>query len=419
MAAKRFYHELEHDLARLADENRRRAVRPVPRSARAVELDGQTLINLAGNDYLGLSAHPRVKAAARAAIDADGTGAGASKLIVGHLDAHERLERRFAAFKHAEAAALLPTGYMANLAAITALAGPGDQICLDKLNHASLIDAGRLSGAELRTFPHHGYDKLERLLERGPRDSGAQPSPTRPPRQLIVTDSVFSMDGDVADLPRLCEIAERFEAVLIVDEAHATGLLGETGAGLCQRQGVSDRVDVVISTASKGLGGLGGIVTAAEPVIETLHNRARSMIYTTGAPPAQAAQIEAALDVVRDEPWRRERVADLSRRLRAALSEQGWRLAGGEAPDDAHGGQACEVGEAHGAIATPIVPLVVGSNERALSLASHLRARGILAAPIRYPTVPPGAARVRLSLRADLTDEDMDELFRGLLNWSG
>lgn len=352
---------------------------------------GRELLNLAGNDYLGLAEHPHLKETAIRAIEQHGVGATASRLVAGHLDLHAQIESRFAAFKHAEAGLLLPTGYAANLAVLTALAGPGDLICQDKLNHASLLDAAQASGARVRTFPHRDYAKLERLLkkhaDRGVSTSGGGPLGQR----FIVTDAVFSMDGNVADLPALCALAERHDAVLVVDEAHGTGVLGGDGAGLASAQGVADRVPITVSTASKALGGLGGLVTGPRVVIDTLINRARPLIYSTAVPPAQAATIGAALDVIRDEPERRLWLAELSKRLRTQLAAAGWAgLCGG---DDLY--------------PTPIVPLIVGSSEAAVALQKQLEHHHILAVAIRPPTVAPRSARVRLSLRADMTDADL------------
>lgn len=376
---------LERELAELDGRSLRRSLRVLPSVGKYVEVDGRKLLNLAGNDYLALADHPRLKAAAIGAIEKYGVGSGASRLVAGHLELHERVEAEFAAFKHAEAALIFPTGYMANLGVLTALVRPNDLVCQDKLNHASLIDAGRAvraNGAEVRTYPHGDHGKLERLLA---GHAEAAPGGSR----FVVTDTVFSMDGDVADLPALCDLAERYDAVLVVDEAHGTGVLGRTGAGLAELQGVADRVAVTVSTASKALGGLGGIVTASRVVIETLVNRARSMIYTTAVPPGQVAAIGAAIEVVRDEPARRQRLEALSRRLRSALSAAGW-----PGLDQA--------------VATPIVPLVVGDVGAALALERRLREAGILGVAIRPPTVAFGAARVRLSLRADLTDTELE-----------
>ncbi len=377
---------LENELAQLESGSLRRSLRALPSAGKVVTVDGRELLNLAGNDYLGLAQHPRLKAAATRAIEQLGVGSGASRLVAGHLELHEEVEAEFAAFKHAEAALMFPTGYTANFAVLTTLPRPGDLICQDKLNHASLIDAAKFSPAEVRTYPHSSghadHSKLERLL-----NDHVQRSPDA--GRWIVTDAVFSMDGDVADLPGLCDLAERYEAVLVVDEAHGTGVLGETGAGLAQLQGVIGRVPITISTASKALGGLGGIVTADRAVIDTLVNRGRPMIYSTAIPPAQAAAIGAAVAVVREEPQRRERLTSISQAIRTRLTDAGW----------PHLSQAT---------ATPILPLITGSVASALALQERLARAGLLAVAIRPPTVAPGAARVRLSLRADLTDADIE-----------
>jgi 8-amino-7-oxononanoate synthase len=380
---KPWLRQLQDELRDRQGRHMRRRLRAVDRCARTVRPEGEGAgagrINLAGNDYLGLASHPRLAEAAAEAARRWGVGAGASRLVSGHLRIHEEVERRFARFKHAGAGLLLPTGYMANHAVLTALAAEGDALLLDKLNHASLIDAARASGATVRVYPHGNLDKLRRLLE---RHAEAR-------RRFIVTDSIFSMDGDCADLPALCDLRDQYDAIMHVDEAHGTGVLGLTGAGLAERQGVADRVDITVSTASKALGSLGGLVTADPLVIETLINHARSLIYTTAVPPPQAAAIDAALDVVRDEPERRDRLHELTARFRSALRDRGWSVA-----DDP----------------TPIVPLIVGDAADALDLAARLEDRGFLCPAIRPPTVPPGSARVRISLRADLMDEDLTRL---------
>ncbi len=397
--------DLAADLADLEAHHQRRRLTPVtldgPFLHLAIPGAGEAAgpyLNLASNDYLGLSQHPHLRQAAIAAIQASGTGSGSARLVSGHLDLHARVEARFAAFKHAQAALLCPTGYLANHAVLTTLAGPGDLICLDKLCHASLIDAARASGAEVRIFPHLNYDKLAGLLAR------AQSKIENPKSKiLLVSDSIFSMDGDAADLPRLCDLAAEHGAILIVDEAHATGVLGATGAGLGELQGVADRVDVAISTASKALGGLGGIITAPQLVIDSLINHARSFIYTTSIPPAQAATLDAALDVLHDEPHRRQRLADLSNRLHSELAAYGFFKS-----EIRH--QDAEILHPP----APIIPLIAGTAESALALAAHLRRRGIFAPAIRPPTVAPGSARVRLSLRADLEDAHLDQLVSAL-----
>ena len=387
--------QLQQELDRLAEAHRRRSLQPVRPENRHVHRGDKRLLNLASNDYLGLSLHPTLRDAVAQAAREHGAGATASRLVVGHFDLHAQLEARFAAFKHAEAALVLPTGFTANLAVLTSLAREGDLVCLDKLVHASLIDAARASGAATRSFPHLQPDRLERLMSRHVEQAGEVTDPltglVRRARRFVVTDSVFSMDGDTADLPGLLEVCERHAATLIVDEAHATGVLGEHGSGLAEAQGVAGRVPITISTASKALGGLGGIVTADRVVIDTLINRARSLIYTTGVPPTQLAAIDAALDLVEAEPERRERVRALSLPVRSELTQRGWRL-----PDASH--------------ATPILPLLAGEPESALALAERLERHGILGVAIRPPTVAPGTSRVRLCLRADLDDDDCDRV---------
>ena len=348
----------------------------------------RTLLNFAGNDYLALSMDRRLSEAAIAATQRYGVGSGASRLVSGHLPIHEQTEQRFARFKHAESALLLPTGYMANLAVLWALPGRDDLLCLDKLNHASLIDAARGSAAAMRTFPHGRLDRLESLLARHAAAGRG--------RRWIITDSIFSMDGDAADLPAIVELAERYGATVVVDEAHGTGVLGEGGRGLCELQGVDRTLagqGVVISTASKALGGLGGLITGPRVVVDTLINRARPLIYTTAVPAAQAAAIGAAVDVVEAEPWRRQRLEQLSRSLRRRLAETG--LCASPQPDE---------------VVTPIIPLVVGTPSRALALSRHLADAGILAPAIRPPTVPRGASRIRITLRSDMTDDHIEQL---------
>ncbi|MFA7237389.1 MAG: 8-amino-7-oxononanoate synthase [Phycisphaeraceae bacterium] len=389
--------QLRHDLTSLEQSHLRRALRPLDHCDRIVNFRGRhagkPLLNLASNDYLGLASHPHLRDAVVRAAQQQGVGSGASRLVTGHLEAHAALEARFAKFKHAEAALLFPTGFMANLAVLTSLitsggsGGSGGLIVMDKLNHASLIDAARYSGADVRVYPHLNYRKAERLLA----ESDA-------PRKLLISDTVFSMDGDCADIHKLCELRDRYDAILIVDEAHATGVLGDNGEGLgVMRFSASGSqlpgADVAISTASKALGSLGGIVTGPQVVIDTLINRARSFIYTTAVPPTTVAAIDAALDVLRDEPHRRSRLGDLSAHVRGELNFRGWHV-----PMDN----------------TPIIPLIVGSAEAALALSQQLEQAGLLVPAIRPPTVPPNTARLRLSLRCDLTDDDVQHLLDAL-----
>ena len=377
-------------LAQFEQLNRRRSVTPYPREGKYIYVDGQQCLNLASNDYLAMSQHPKLIEAAVEATQAFGVGSGASRLVSGTQPIHDRIEQQFAAFKHAEACLLLATGYTANLAVLTSLAGPGDRIVLDKLVHASLIDAARASGAQVRTFPHLKLDRAEQLLK---EHQGG--------RRILVSDSVFSMDGDCADLPALCDLADRMDAVLVVDEAHATGVLGQTGAGLAEHQGVAERVyhagvgGVVICTASKALGSLGGLITGDQAVIDLIVNKARPFIYSTAVPPAQAAAIGAALTVVQDEPDHRRRLEKLSLQVRHSLHAAGWPIDTDAQP-------------------TPIIPLIVGDDKDALDLAKRLIEQGIFAPAIRPPTVAPGSARVRLTLRCDLAKHDTEHLLTAM-----
>jgi len=400
----RWLDRLTDDARQRRDQHRDRQLTisaPDATEPRRITRGGRHLINLASNDYLALAMHPRLRDAAARAAQQQGTGATASRLVVGHQPFHDMFEQRIAAFKHAEAAIVLPTGYTANLAALTTLARPGDLILGDKLNHASLIDAARMAehgGATFRTFPHRNLDALARKLERFTQQTQQK---QRDATAIIVTDSVFSMDGDAADLPALLELAEQHDACLVVDEAHGTGVLGDTGAGLAEHQGVAEtlaRRGLTITTGSKALGGLGGVVTGPAAAIEAMVNTARPLIYSTGVPPAQVAALDAALDVIRDEPERRERLRALIQQVRDRATAMGWTLP----PSD---------------VLTPIVPLVVGEDHAALQLADHLERHGLCAIAIRPPTVAPGSARVRLALRCDLTDVDLQQLFTALAAW--
>jgi 8-amino-7-oxononanoate synthase len=378
-SAPAWHHDLRRDLDDLRARNMHRRLRTVASPiGRTLRLDsGRDVLNFASNDYLGLANDPRLAAAAGEAADRFGWGAGGSRLICGHTSVHAELERALAAFKRTEAALVLPTGYMANLAAIRTLAGPGDVLLLDKLNHASIIDAASASGAEVRIFPHRKYDKLERLLQRY----------SKARRRLIVTDTIFSMDGDVADLPCLVALKRQYDAILIVDEAHATGVLGPTGRGLAELQEVEADIDVTVGTLSKALGGIGGFIVGPAVLVEALVNFARPFIFTTGLPAAACAAAIQALQLVDAEPWRRQKVLDLAARLRAALSAAGWDTAGSQ---------------------TQIIPAIVGSADRAVQLANHLLESGILAPAVRPPAVPPDGSRLRISVTAAHEPADVD-----------
>ena len=317
------------------------------------------LVNFGSNDYLGLAADPRLADAAAVAAATYGWGAGASPLLSGWTDAHDELTKALAAFEGTEAALLFPTGYAANLGAIAALAGKPDAVYSDRLNHASLIDGCRLSGATVRVYPHNDADALAAMLgdDRG-----------RFRRSLVATDGVFSMDGDLAPLDALADLAEEFGAMLLVDEAHGTGVFGPDGRGASSAFGVADRVHARVGTLSKALGSSGGFVAGSRRLVDWLTNHARPLIFSTAMPPACAAAALAALRAAESEPWRRARVHALGDRLRDGLRA---------------------LGRGPGRSAGPIVPLGFGEPAAALDAAARLDALGLYAPAIRPPTVPP------------------------------
>ena len=359
---------LDDELAALDKCDLRRRLRSYdgPQGA-ALSIDGRPAINFGSNDYLGLAADRRLAAAAAKAADEQGFGGGASPLVVGHSRALERLEQRLAEFEGVEAALVFASGFAANSGAIPALVGEGDAVYSDALNHASIVDGCRLSRAAVHIYPHGDVGKLQEMLQasRGLR------------RRLIVTDSLFSMDGDLSPLADLAELAERHACMLLVDEAHATGVFGPQGRGVAEHLGVEAGVPIRVGTLSKALGSMGGFVAGRRSLIEWLANRARPYVFSTALPPPVAAAAARAVDIVRDEPFRRrellERSADLTSRLRA----QGWQI---------------------GPTASQIVPLIVGSSARAVELSAALAARGYWAPAIRPPSVPADSARLRIGL---------------------
>jgi 8-amino-7-oxononanoate synthase len=351
---------------------------------RLVVRDGRSLLNFASNDYLGLASDPRVIEAACSAARVHGWGSGASPLVSGWHAPHEALAAALAEFEQVEAVALFPSGFAANLGAIVALVGSGDAVYLDRLDHACLVDGTRLSRARLRVYPHNDVGRLEAILS---RDRG------KFRRSLIATEGVFSMDGDLAPLAELADLARRFGAMLMVDEAHGTGVFGAEGRGASEHFGVADRVDVKVGTLSKALGSIGGFVAGSRRLVDWLINRARPLIYSTSLPPSAAAAATRALEILQLEPWRRIMLADLSASLRGALPKLGF-------PDVGPGG--------------PIVPVVVGEPGEALDRAARLLERGCLVPAIRPPTVPEGTARLRISLTAAHSSEDLDRLIAAL-----
>ena len=346
-------------------------------------VDGRPVLAFCSNDYLGLAAHPEVVAAFKEGAERYGVGSGAAHLVNGHSAAHHALEKELAAFTNRERTLLFSTGYMANLGVAQALVGRGDAVFEDRLNHASLLDAGLLSGARFTRYAHADPNDLARRL--AARGSG---------ERLILTDGVFSMDGDIAPLPDLVQVARAHDVWLMVDDAHGLGVLGETGAGCLEHFGLdAAQVPILMGTLGKALGTAGAFVAGSADLIETLIQSARTYVYTTAQPPAVAEATRAALRLVRDEPWRREHLNALIQRFRAGATEIGLRLM--DSP-------------------TPIQPIVIGEPEKAVRLSEALLTRGLLVPAIRPPTVPKGSARLRVTLSAAHTESQVDRLLETL-----
>jgi 8-amino-7-oxononanoate synthase len=347
-----------------------------------VDADGRQLLNFSSNDYLGLAGHPALAgAAARAARD-HGSGSTASRLIVGGYPALEELEEQVAEHKGTESALVLGSGYLANVGVIPALAHRGDAIFSDALNHASIVDGCRLSRADVQRYAHRDVEQLESLL----RDSRAE-------RKLIVTDTVFSMDGDVVPLVRIAELKERYGAALLVDDAHGAGVFGPHGAGLAHELGAADAVDLHVGTFSKAYGCYGAYVAGRAGWLRYLHNACRSLIYSTALPPPVVAAASAALAIACGLDEERRALLRRSERFRAGVSALGL-----------------DVGDS----TTQIVPVVVGGAAAALALSQALEEQGVLAVAIRPPTVPEGTARLRFSLTASLRDLDVEQALAAL-----
>lgn len=365
------------ELAEIDRQDLRRTIlTPETGQGPRIRLYGRELLNFTSNNYLGLATDDRVVAGAVAAAREYGAGAGAARLLCGSTPIHEELETRLAELKGQERALLYSAGYLANLGVITALAGKGDVVFSDALNHASIIDGCRLSGATPAIFRHSDAAHLEELLAS---------TPAR--RRLVVTETVFSMDGDIGPLPALVELARRYEALLLIDEAHATGVIGDHGAGALSHFGIDEGPVVVIGTLSKALGSAGGFVAGPAALIDFLVNRSRSFIFQTALPPPSVGAALAALDIMAAEPARQRHLAELADRLRVGLAALGYAPTASE---------------------TAIVPLVIGEAAAAVQLELRLRDRGILAKAIRPPTVPTGTSRIRFNVMATHTAADVD-----------
>ena len=347
-----------------------------------VRVDGRELLAFCSNDYLGLASHPEVIQAMREGAAKWGVGGGASHLVIGHSTPHHALEEALAEFTGRPRALLFSTGYMANLAVVTALLGQGDSVLQDRLNHASLLDAGLLCGARFSRYLHNDAVSLANRLRKATGNC------------LVVTDGVFSMDGDLADLPALCAEARATQAWVMVDDAHGFGPLGATGGGIVEHFGLGqDDVQVLVGTLGKAFGTAGAFVAGSEELIETLIQFARPYIYTTSQPPAVACATLQSLELLRSEHWRREHLNRLIARFRQGAAEIGLSLM--DSP-------------------TPIQPILVGDSARALKLSALLKDRGLLVGAIRPPTVPAGSARLRVTLSAAHSDAQLELLLEAL-----
>lgn len=381
---------LKDELSRLAEAHqlrKRRIVRPI--DAVRVEIDGRVCVNFCSNNYLGLTHHPRVVAAVSGGATSFGAGAGAAGLISGFSTQHAAAESAVASWKGTESAVLLPSGYQANHAAIQTLAalakhhGGGVRFLVDKLAHASLLDAVRGSEAAWRIFPHNGLSKLKRLLDEADANQ----------LQVVVTESIFSMDGDAADLAALDRMKREKPFVLLLDEAHASGVYGPNGAGLAAECGLTHMVDVFVVTFSKAVGCVGGAICGTKNLCQAVLNLGRAYIYSTSIAPPMAAGIEAAIRVMHDEPQRQQRLRQLSRDIRDRLRGKGLAIPDGD---------------------SPIVPIIVGEESAALDLAEKLLENQLLVGAVRPPTVPRGTSRLRVTLSCEHTEEQIDRLIAAI-----
>ncbi|MFI5322143.1 MAG: 8-amino-7-oxononanoate synthase [Thermodesulfobacteriota bacterium] len=370
---------IEKDLARIKDKNLFRILTELETGqSPEITISGKRYILLASNGYLGLSVDPRVVEAAGMALQKYGTGSGGSRLVSGSTNLHRELEERIASFKNTESAILFSSGYLANIGTISSLLGEGDIIYSDELNHASIIDGCRLSRAEVRIYRHLDTGHLESLLSSDKNKSG---------KKLIVTDTVFSMDGDLAPLPLFIELAESYGSMLMVDEAHATGVLGERGSGATEYFDVEKRIPVVMGTLSKAIGSLGGYIAGSQKLIDYIRNRVRSYIFDTSLPASSLAASLAAIDIIENEPERREHLWRLISRFKKGLGYTGLTVL----PSN-----------------SAIIPVLVGEAEHTLEFAGALRELGVYTPAVRPPSVPHGKCRIRATLMAGHTEEHLD-----------
>lgn len=339
--------------------------------------DGHSVINLSSNNYLGLNTHRRLVEAAKQATDAFGVGSGAVRTIAGTMQIHMELEEAIARFKHVEASVVFQSGFTANAGTVSSILGKGDLIISDELNHASIIDGCRLSRAEIRVFPHKDLDQLEDILKE---------TASFPGKKLLITDGVFSMDGDIAPLPALVELGERYGAILMIDDAHSSGVLGRDGRGTVDHFNLHGRVDIQVGTLSKAIGALGGYVCGSRKLIDFLYHRARPFLFSTSHPPAVAASCLAAFQVLQEEPEWIKRLWENTRFFKAGLTRLGFNTGQSE---------------------TPITPIIVGKGDLAMRFSDELFANGVFAQGIGFPTVPEARSRVRTIVTATHTQEQL------------
>jgi len=370
---------IEEGLNYLKQQNLHRQLKTMnsPQASKTI-VNGKECILLASNNYLGLTEHPELKAAAKEAVDLWGTGSGGSRLITGNMRLHEELEETIARFKGTEAAIVFNTGYMANMGTITALMGRKDIIFSDELNHASIIDGCRLSQAKTVIYPHKNINVLEKLIQ---ENNGYR-------HTFIITDGVFSMDGDLAPLPQLVDLAEQYNAWLKVDDAHATGVMGHRGAGTAEHFGLEGKIPIQIGTLSKAIGSTGGFVAGSYDLIDYLRNKARSFIYSTALSPSVIAAALAGFKVLRKFPQIRENLHLNAQYLRSGLHEIGYTILTDE---------------------SPVIPILIGDASTTMQMAKQLLDLGVFAPGIRPPTVPQGMSRLRVTVMATHTRGDLDQ----------
>lgn len=375
-------HELKYlqdSIQELKDQGVYRKL-PVLETANEAEviLNGKKVINLSSNNYLGFATHPRMKKAAIAAIEKYGVGSGAVRTIVGNMDIHEELERKLAAFKREEAVMMFQSGFNCNAGVIQAVTGAGDLILSDELNHASIIDGSRLSKADRAVYKHSDMADLERVL---------QEKRANYKNVLIITDGVFSMDGDIAKLPEIVELAEKFECMTYVDDAHGSGVLGEGGRGTVDHFHLHGRIDFTIGTLSKALGCIGGYVAGSNTMKEWLSHRGRPLLFSTSLPPAVVGALNEAVDILTESTEYTDRLWANAKYFKGKMAELGYNIGHSE---------------------TPITPVIIGEEAKAMTFSRNLLENGVFVSPIVFPTVPKGTGRVRVMVTAAHTTEQLD-----------